>query len=322
MIEILTTMRENVEIEFERNLLLEKLKEYEEKVRELQIVTARKFEVLLEKLKECEAKQRENSDKLSELEAGDRERKDKISELKARQRKIDDKLSESEARRRKIVDKLSELKARKRKIVDKLNERDAIGRKISDKINAQKSSNRGLRRTTNKAEAKARGEVISSTVPKDNPLDPNLDSWLKALAAKTNGNDVTGMQSINSIYDLRELNRVFESQTIFADLRAQIVSPWGAPMMLTVRGTPNPYYAPFYSTYMNNGCGLMGMAANGYDETGCALSAKLSKLSIGNFDRNICLLQLAEIKLFISDVVATEVGFAFRLNNRTLSNQH
>ncbi|GKC55916.1 nucleotide-binding alpha-beta plait domain-containing protein [Tanacetum coccineum] len=25
--------------------------------------------------------------------------------------------------------------------------------------------------------------------------------------------------------------------------------------------------------YMNNGCGLMGMAANGYDETGCALSA-------------------------------------------------
>ncbi|GKC70180.1 hypothetical protein Tco_1116063, partial [Tanacetum coccineum] len=146
---------------------------------------------------------------------------------------------------------------------------------------AQKSSNRGLRRTTNKAEAKARGEVISSTEPKDNPLDPNLDSWLKALAAKTNGNDVTGMQSINSIYDLRELNRVFESQTIFADLRAQIVSLWGAP---------------FYSTYMNNGCGLMGMAANGYDETGCALSAKLSKLSIGNFDRNICLLQLVEIK--------------------------
>ncbi|GJZ43002.1 hypothetical protein Tco_0590257 [Tanacetum coccineum] len=88
----------------------------------------------------------------------------------------------------------------------------------------QKSSNRGLRRTTNKAEAKATGEVISSTVPKDNPLDPNLDSWLKALAGKTNENDVTDMQSINSIYDLRELDRVFESQTIFADLRAQIVS--------------------------------------------------------------------------------------------------
>ncbi|GJX04937.1 probable pectate lyase 12, partial [Tanacetum coccineum] len=110
-----------------------------------------------------------------------------------------------------------------------------------------------------------------------------------ALAAKTNGNDVTGMQSINSIYDLRELNRVFESQTIFADLRAQIVSPWGAPMILTVKG-------PFYSAYMNNGCGLMGMAANGYDETGCALSDKLSKLSIDTFDRNICLLDLVEIK--------------------------
>ncbi|GJW94635.1 hypothetical protein Tco_0174307 [Tanacetum coccineum] len=42
-----------------------------------------------------------------------------------------------------------------------------------------------------KAKAKARGEAISSSVPKDNPWDPNLDSWLKALAAKTNGNDVT-----------------------------------------------------------------------------------------------------------------------------------
>ncbi|GJS98558.1 ribosomal protein L21e [Tanacetum coccineum] len=69
LVEFEAKERENVEIEFERNLLLEKLKEYEEKVRELQIVTARKFEVLLEKLKECEAKQRENSDKLSELEA-------------------------------------------------------------------------------------------------------------------------------------------------------------------------------------------------------------------------------------------------------------
>ncbi|GJZ43003.1 hypothetical protein Tco_0590258 [Tanacetum coccineum] len=48
---------------------------------------------------------------------------------------------------------------------------------------------------------------------------------------------------------------------------------------------------------MNNWCGLMGMATNGYDETGCALSAKLSKLSIGNFDMNICLLQLVEIKI-------------------------
>ncbi|GJZ57135.1 hypothetical protein Tco_0612629 [Tanacetum coccineum] len=68
-------------------------------------------------------------------------------------------------------------------------------------------------------------------------------------------------------------------------------------MMLTVRGTPNPYYAPFYSAYMNNGCGLMGMAANGYDETGRALSDKLSKLSIDTFDRNICLLDLVEIKV-------------------------
>ncbi|GKC43354.1 ribosomal protein L21e, partial [Tanacetum coccineum] len=42
-----------------------------------------------------------------------------------------------------------------------------------------------------KAKAKARGEAISSSVPKDSPWDPNLDSWLKALAAKTNGNDVT-----------------------------------------------------------------------------------------------------------------------------------
>ncbi|GKD75981.1 hypothetical protein Tco_1334263 [Tanacetum coccineum] len=145
LVEFEAKERENVEIEFERNLLLEKLKEYEEKVRELQIVTARKFEVLLEKLKECEAKQRENSDKLSELEAGDHKRKDKISELKARQRKIDDKLSESEARKRKIVDKLSELKARKRKIVDKLNERDAIGRKISDKISELEAREREKR---------------------------------------------------------------------------------------------------------------------------------------------------------------------------------
>nr|GEX08130.1 hybrid signal transduction histidine kinase M [Tanacetum cinerariifolium] len=42
-----------------------------------------------------------------------------------------------------------------------------------------------------KAEAKARGEVINSSVPKDSPWDPNIDSWLKALDAKTNGNDVT-----------------------------------------------------------------------------------------------------------------------------------
>ncbi|GKG35007.1 hypothetical protein Tco_0437703, partial [Tanacetum coccineum] len=47
---------------------------------------------------------------------------------------------------------------------------------------------------------------------------------------------------------------------------------------------------------MNNGCGLMGMAANGYDETGRALSDELSKLSIDTFDRNICLLDLVEIK--------------------------
>ncbi|GJR43100.1 hypothetical protein Tco_1311203 [Tanacetum coccineum] len=96
-----------------------------------------------------------------------------------------------------------------------------------------------------KAEAKARGEVISNSVPKDSPWDPNMDSWLKALDAKTNGND-------------------------------------GAPMMLTLRGTPNPYYAPFYSTYMNDGYGLMGMAANGYNETRSASSDKLSKLSIGS----------------------------------------
>ncbi|GJS15208.1 RNA-binding protein 1 [Tanacetum coccineum] len=60
------------------------------------------------------------------------------------------------------------------------------------------------------------------------------------------------------------------------------ISPWGAPTMLTMRGTLNPYIAPFYPSYMNNRRGLMGMAANGYNETGSAPSDKLSKLSIGS----------------------------------------
>ncbi|GKB26123.1 ribosomal protein L21e [Tanacetum coccineum] len=129
-----------------------------------------------------------------------------------------------------------------------------------------------------KAEAKARGEVISSSVPKDSPWDPNMDSWLKALDAKTNGNDVTSMRSINSIYNLRELKRVSKSQTIFGDLHAQI----GCTHDVDREGNPKPILAPFYSTYMNDGYGLMGMAANGYNETRSASSDKLSKLSIGS----------------------------------------
>ncbi|PWA93321.1 G-protein beta WD-40 repeat-containing protein [Artemisia annua] len=61
------------------------------------------------------------------------------------------------------------------------------------------------------------------------------------------------------------------------------ISPWGAPTMLTMRGTPNPYSKPFYPAHMINGRGLMGMAANDYNGiTGSAPSDKLSKLSIGS----------------------------------------
>ncbi|PWA86257.1 Preprotein translocase subunit SCY2, chloroplastic [Artemisia annua] len=49
--------------------------------------------------------------------------------------------------------------------------------------------------------------------------------------------------------------------------------------MLTMRGTPNPYYTNFYPTYMNNGCGLMGIAANDYNVImGSAPIDKLSNL--------------------------------------------
>lgn len=59
------------------------------------------------------------------------------------------------------------------------------------------------------------------------------------------------------------------------------ISPWGAPTMLTMRGTLNPYYTPFYPAYMNTGRGLMDMAANGHNgKMVSAPSDKLSKLGI------------------------------------------
>nr|GEV45171.1 hypothetical protein [Tanacetum cinerariifolium] len=109
IIEFEAKERENVEIEFERNLLLEKLKEREEKMRELQIVTARKFQVLLDKLKECEAKQRENSDKLSELEARDRELADELSCLEAIKREKCEPDAREREKRIKLMERISEL---------------------------------------------------------------------------------------------------------------------------------------------------------------------------------------------------------------------
>ncbi|GJW55471.1 hypothetical protein Tco_0099556 [Tanacetum coccineum] len=119
VIEFEAKERENVEkmsvIEFERNLLLEMLKESEEKMREFQTGKARKIEVLLDKLKECEAEQRKNSDRISKLEARDqardRELADELSKLEARDRELADELSCFEA----IEREKCELEARERK---------------------------------------------------------------------------------------------------------------------------------------------------------------------------------------------------------------
>nr|GEU96384.1 hypothetical protein [Tanacetum cinerariifolium] len=90
-------------------LMLLVAQEREEKMRELQIVTARKFQVLLEKLKECEAKQRENSDKLSELEARDRELADELSCLEAIKREKCKSDAREREKRIKLMERISEL---------------------------------------------------------------------------------------------------------------------------------------------------------------------------------------------------------------------
>ncbi|GKC76410.1 hypothetical protein Tco_1127184 [Tanacetum coccineum] len=142
VIEFEAKERENVEkmsvIEFERNLLLEMLKESEEKMREFQTGKAHEIEVLVERLKECEAEQRKNSDRISKLEARDqardRELADEFSELEAIERRIEDNLSDLEEQDRKIADMLSESEAIERKVADELSKLEARDRELADEL--------------------------------------------------------------------------------------------------------------------------------------------------------------------------------------------